>query len=133
MKEIIIKLYFENKMKQVDIAKQLNISKYKVSRTLSKDERYQKEKEKRKYQNRKKHKEKTKKYISEKREREFAINQQLKQNHIQASIELSGSKCINNRAFRKWNSSIYKVNSKKKYYEIDKNITVSNDVPKIVR
>ena len=29
MKEIIIKLYFENKMKQVDIAKQLNISKYK--------------------------------------------------------------------------------------------------------
>lgn len=48
MKEIIIKLYFENKMKQVDIAKQLNISKYKVSRTLSKDEQYQKEKEKRK-------------------------------------------------------------------------------------
>ncbi|MBS5854833.1 MAG: hypothetical protein KIC56_06420 [Clostridium sp.] len=46
MKEIIIKLYFENKMKQVDIAKQLNISKYKVSRTLSKDEQYQKEKEK---------------------------------------------------------------------------------------
>lgn len=44
MKEIIIKLYFENKMKQVDIAKQLNISKYKVSRTLSKDEQYQKEK-----------------------------------------------------------------------------------------
>ena len=42
-------------MKQVDIAKQLNISKYKVSRTLSKDEQYQKEKEKRK-----KHKEKTK-------------------------------------------------------------------------
>ena len=55
MKEIIIKLYFENKMKQVDIAKKLNISKYKVSRTLSKDEQYQKEKEKRK-----KHKEKTK-------------------------------------------------------------------------
>lgn len=44
MKEIIIKLYFENKMKQVDIAKQLNISKYKVSRTLSKDEQYQKKK-----------------------------------------------------------------------------------------
>lgn len=123
MKEIIIKLYFENKMKQVDIAKQLNISKYKVSRTLSKDEQYQKEKEKRK----------NKKYISDKREREFAINQQLKQNHIQASIELSCSKSINNRSFRKWNSSIYKINSKKKCYEIDKNITVSNDVPKIVR
>lgn len=61
MKEIIIKLYFENKMKQVDIAKQLNISKYKVSRTLSKDEQYQKEKEK--------HKEKTKN-IYQKKEKE---------------------------------------------------------------
>ncbi len=82
---------------------------------------------------RKKHKEKTKNIYQKKREREFAINQQLKQNHIQTSIELLGSKCINNRAFRKCNSSIYKVNSKKKCYEIDKNITVSNDVPKIVR
>lgn len=107
MEEIIIKMYFENKMKQVDIAKTLNISKYKVSRVVTKDTRYKEEKEQRKHKN--------------------------KKMHIQASIELSGGKSINSRAFRKWNSSIYKLNPKRKYYEIDKNINVSNDVPKIVR
>ncbi len=71
-------------------------------------------KEKRKHQNKQEHTDKTKKYIYDKREKEFAINQQLKQNHIQASIELSGKKSINNRAFRKWNSSIYKLNPKKR-------------------
>ncbi len=133
MEEIIIKMYFDNKMKQVDIAKTLNISKYKVSRVVTKDTRYKEEKEQRKNQNKKRHTDKTKQYIYHKREEESAINQQLKQNHIQASIELSGGKSINNRAFRKWNSSIYKLNPKRKYYEIDKNINVSNDVPKIVR
>lgn len=133
MEEIIIKMYFENKMKQVDIAKILNISKYKVSRVVTKDARYKEEKEQRKHKNRRIHTDKTKQYIYHKREEERAINKQLKQNHIQASIELSGGKSINNRAFRKWNSSIYKLNPKKKYYEIDKNINVSNDVPKIVR
>ena len=133
MEEIIIKMYFENKMKQVDIAKTLNISKYKVSRVVTRDARYKEEKEKRKHKNKIIHTNKTKQYIYHKREEESAINQQLKQNHIQASIELSGGKSINNRAFRKWNASIYKLNPKKKCYEIDKNIIVSNDVPKIVR
>lgn len=90
MEEIIIKMYFENKMKQVDIAKKLNISKYKVSRVVTKDARYKEEKEQRKHQNKKRHTDKTKQYI-------------------------------------------YKLNPKKKYYEIDKKINVSNDVPKIVR
>jgi len=46
--KIIVELYFINKMKQKDIAEQLNISKYIVSRVLAKDSRYKKEKEKRK-------------------------------------------------------------------------------------
>ena len=32
MNEKILKMYFEDKMKQIEIAKELNISKYKVSR-----------------------------------------------------------------------------------------------------
>lgn len=87
MEEIIIKMYFENKMKQVDIAKKLNISKYKVSRVVTKDVRYKEEKEQRKHQNKKRHTDKTKQYIYHKREEKIAINQQLKQSHIQASIE----------------------------------------------
>ena len=47
MEEIIIKMYFENKMKQVDIATELNVSKYKVSRVVTKDPRYKTEKERR--------------------------------------------------------------------------------------
>lgn len=48
MNEKILKMYFEDKMKQIEIAKELNISKYKVSRVVTKDFRYKLEKEKRK-------------------------------------------------------------------------------------
>ena len=40
MNEKILKMYFEDKMKQIEIAKELNISKYKVSRVVTKDFRY---------------------------------------------------------------------------------------------
>lgn len=46
--EFIIELYFIKKMKQKEIAKELNISKYIVSRVVTKDIRYEEEKEKRK-------------------------------------------------------------------------------------
>ena len=46
--EIVVELYFTQKMKQKEIAEKLNISKYIVSRTLVKDARYKVEKEKRK-------------------------------------------------------------------------------------
>ena len=45
MNEKILKMYFEDKMKQIEIAKELNISKYKVSRVVTKDFRYKLEKE----------------------------------------------------------------------------------------
>lgn len=131
--EKIFDLYFKHKLKQKDIASELGISKYIVSRTLNSNERYKMEKEKRTKEKKLIHKEKTKKYICNKREKEYAINQRLKQDHIQASIELSSGRIISNRAFRKWNASIYKFNPKKNYYEINKNITVSNDIPKIVK
>lgn len=131
--EKIIELYFEKKLKQKDIAKELGISKYIVSRVLNNNSNYKVEKQNRVNEQKIIHKEKTKKYICSKREKEYVINQKLKQDHIQASIELSGGKTINNRAFRKWNSSIYKFNQKKNYYEIDKKIIVGYDVPKIVK
>lgn len=62
MEEIILQKYFEERMKQIDISKQLNISKYKVSRTVSKDSRYHEEKERRKKMAKIQHTEKTKRY-----------------------------------------------------------------------
>ena len=51
--------------------------------------------------------------------------------HDQAVRELSGAKIhISNRAFRNWNSSIYKYNEGTKSYVLKKGITVGADVPK---
>ncbi len=133
MENEILERYFQYKMKQIDIAKELNISKYKVSRVVTKDPRYQKEKELRKEINKKKHQDNTKKYIENiRRERKETIGyEKLKQMHIQASLELSGGrKTINDRAFRNWNSSIYKYNKNTKSYHLKKDIVTGYDVPR---
>ena len=63
-KDTIIHKYFIDKLKPVEIAKELNISKSAVTQVLQKDKRYQKEKIKRIEQNKENHNEKTKKYIN---------------------------------------------------------------------
>lgn len=134
MEEEILKRYFVDKMKQIDIAKELNISKYKVSRTLTKQTEYEKEKERRKKENKNKNVEETKKYINiiRKNKNDYSSTAQLKREHEQASMELSKRNTMNNRAFKNWNSSIYNYNSKKKVYELDKNVNVGFDVPKSI-
>lgn len=136
MGEEILKKYFEDKMKQVDIATELNVSKYKVSRVVTKDPRYKTEKERRKESNRKKNREETKKYISKerKKKKDDIAYEQLRQAHIQATMELSGGrKTISNRAFREWNSSIYKYNEKNQSYQLKSGINVGADVPKTIK
>lgn len=136
MDDEILKKYFEEKMKQVDIATELNVSKYKVSRVVTKDPRYKTEKERRKESNRKKNREETKKYISKerKKKKDDIDYEQLKQAHIQATMELSGGrKTISNRAFRNWNSSIYKYNEKNQSYQLKSGINVGADVPKTIK
>lgn len=136
MSEKILKMYFEDKMKQVEIAKKLNVPKYKVSRIVTKDSRYQKEKEDRKEKNKNEHKIKTKNYIYEKRKKkkDDITYEQLKQMHIQASKELSDGKIIiSDIAFLKWNLSAYKYNPRKKRYEFDKKLGKSYAVPKYIK
>ena len=67
MEKEILKKYFEDKMKQKDIANEMNISKYKVSRVVTRDSRYNEEKERRKLFSKQKHKENTMNYIKGKR------------------------------------------------------------------
>ena len=130
MQEAILKLYFEDKLKQIEIAKRLNISKYKVSRTVTKDPRYKKEKEDRKAKNKQKNKIETKNYIYKKRKSGYEEYMMLKLAHEQASRELSEGKRISNRAFRNWNPSIYKYDEKSKSYKLKKDIVTGFDVPK---
>lgn len=129
--ERIKELYFDEKYKQKDIASLLNLSSQYVSKVLLQDSRYKKEKERRKKISKQKHKQKTVDYIKNKRKSDIDVGyEQLKQMHIQASQELSSPRRMNNRAFRDWNSSIYKYNYKTKSYNLKKGIVTGNDVPK---
>lgn len=136
MDEHILEKYFNEKKSQIEIVRELNVSKYKVSRVVSKDVRYPIEKENRKKQNKKKNIEFTKKYMTLKRKQkvlgaEYAL---LRKAHEQASRELSGESIpISNRAFRNWNTSIYRYNEKNKSYVLKKGINVGADVPKRIK
>lgn len=136
MEKEILEKYFQDKMKQKDIANELNVSKYKVSRVVTKDERYIKEKERRKKENRRKNKKETKEYIKNERKRRndnFSY-EQLKQAHIQATMELSGGrKQISNINFRNWNTSAYRYDQKSQSYKLRKEINAGSDVPKKIK
>lgn len=136
MIEIILQKYFLEKKSQIEIAKELNISKSKVSRIVSMDKRYILEKERRKKVNKDKNIEFTKDYIKRKRKNkgvdlDYIIMRKL---HDQASRELSGGKKpINDRAYRDWNPSIYKYDEKRKNYVLRKDVITGSDVPKIIK
>jgi len=131
-RDLILKLYFTDKLRVVDISKQLEISKSAVTQVLQQDEKYIYEKEVRKKQNKIKHNREIQKRVENKRKEKSSSDFQiLKIMHEQASLELSGGKKpMSNRAFRDWNSSIYKYNSKNKSYELKKGIIAGADVPK---
>lgn len=134
-KQVILEMFFIQRKKQIEIAKILNISKFKVSRTVTKDSRYIKEKENRKKVNKEKHKLKTKQYMAKIRELkkvdDYAV---LKKLHNQDSIELSDVRTgISNKDFRKWNASAYDYDKNLKCYVVRKDITAGADLPKKVK
>lgn len=136
-KNAILQMYFADKLRAVDIAEKLNISKSAVSQVLKKDDRYVTEKAKRIANNKKKHKIKTEKYIKTVRKiKQFQKNtddQILKSMHNQASNELSKGKKLNDMAYRNWNKSAYTYNEKRKGFEFRKELGRSADVPKFIK
>ena len=134
-RELILKLYFTDKLRVVDISKQLEISKSAVTQVLQQDEKYIYEKEIRKKQNKIKHNREIQKRVENKRKEKSSSDFQiLKIMHEQASLELSGGKkTMSNRAFRDWNPSIYKYNEKCKCYMLKSGIKVGADVPKKIK
>ena len=130
-KNKILELYFKKKLKQIEIAEILNISNNAVSKVLKKDTRFLKEKNYRKQLNKIRHNKEIQKRVEEKRKAKNNSDYQiLKKMHEQASRELSGGrKPISNRAFRDWNTSIYRYNEKSKTYVLRKEINAGADVP----
>ena len=131
----IITLYFEEKMNTIEISKKVNVVKSYVSKVLKQDARYDEEKKQRKDKNKIKRKNFNKENMRKVRRNNSLNNEILKVQHYQASCELSGRKTINNRAFRNWNSSIYRYHERTKEYRIKEEIKdkISYAVPKKIK
>ena len=132
-KSKIINLYFDKKYKPIQIAKELDISNSYVTKIIKQDERYETETINRKYENKIKNLINTKNYIKQKRTINRELDAYVKQQHIQASLELSGRNHISNRSFRRWNSSAYTYNYQKECFEFDKKLGRSYAIPKYVK
>ena len=108
-KEEIINLYYEKKMTNKSISTKLNVSLPYITR---------------KNESAIKQKRRNIECIKRRREvlRDERINGSMKLQHMQDVIELSGRHTINNRAFKKWNTSIYQ------YYERTKEFRVKQEL-----
>lgn len=113
-KEKIIDLFYNEHLKSSDIALKLNVSNAYVSKVIKKDFRYHEEKSQRKQQNKLKHKERTIEYMKLKQKSNKDSYEALKAQLKQDAEELSYYFDISDRSFKKFNSSAYKYNTKKK-------------------
>ena len=137
MNEEILRLYFNEGKKQVDIANILGISKYKVSRIVTKDEKYINEKNKRKLINKQKRSNDITRRTKEKRLKiqfESKVDELfLKNMHNQASMEMSKNKKLSDYAYRTWNTSAYSYNKEKRRFEFRAELGRSYDVKKYLK
>ena len=114
-KEIILYLYFDQHLKQEQIAYSVNASQQYVSKVIKADEKYNIEKNDRKIINAEKRKlsqkEYHKNYKRAKKRDEIYENMLYKQK--QHAIAMSRSSFnISDYTYAKWNSSIYRINKK---------------------
>ena len=132
-REQILKLYYEEDKKLTYIAEIVQVSNAYISKVVKTDSRYKEKKLKQKENTKKRKREYTNLKMKQLREKKIQENASIKQQHIDASKELSGSKAISNKAFRNWNSSIYKYDEKTRSYKLKRGIIVSNDIPKKIK
>ena len=136
MKEEILDLFFNQKMKQNEIATKLNIAKSTVSKIVGKDTRFIDEKSRRKAVHKLNHNKDIQTRVENKRKQiqfqNSVDNLIIKHLHTKASIELSKRIHLTNENYRKWNSSAYNYNPSKRRFEFDENLGRSADVPKYI-
>ena len=133
-KEKILDLYYNQHIKQNEIAKIVDTTTQYVSKVVRTDKRNIEEKEKRKKEN----SENRKIYLQEyfktynRPKKDDNSYEQMIAQQIQDSMELSFSNSnISDYAFVKWNSSAYHTNNKGNLV-IDRKLKVGFDVPKSV-
>ncbi len=132
-KNYILDKYYNEHDKPIDIAKELNVHPSYITKIIKNDTRYIQEKEYRAEISRENRKIAKREWIRNKRhsETDKQLYEFVKQQHIEASKELSYSYEMSDLAFRKWNSSAYHRNSKGNFV-IDRKLKVGSDIPKSI-
>ena len=133
-KEKILDLYYNQHLKQNEIAKLVGTTAQYVSKVVRADKRNKEEKEKRKienFENRKVYMQEYFKTYNRPKKDDNSYEQMVAQQR-QDSLELSFSNnIISDYAFAKWNSSAYHTNSKGNLV-LNRNLKVGFDVPKSI-
>lgn len=126
-------MYYNEHDKPINIAKELNVNPSYITKIIKNDIRYIQEKEYRAEISKENRKIAKREWIRNKRqsENDKQLYEFVKQQHIEASKELSYSSEMSDLAYRKWNSSAYHRNCKGNLV-IDRRLKVGADVPKSI-
>lgn len=132
-KSYILDKYYNEHEKPTIIAKELNVNPSYITKIIKADTRYIQEKEYRTQISKENRKIAKREWIRNKRQNEAdkQLYEFVKQQHIEASKELSYSSEMSDLAYIKWNSSAYHRNIKGNLI-IDRRLKVSSDVPKSI-
>ena len=126
-------MYYNEHDKPINIAKELNVNPSYITKIIKNDIRYIQEKEYRAEISKENRKIAKREWIRNKRqsENDKQLYEFVKQQHIEASKELSYSSEMSDLAYIKWNSSAYHRNCKGNLV-IDRKLKVGADVPKSI-
>ena len=130
--EEITKLFYEEHLKGIEIAKQIGVNKSYVTKIIQKDERYIKEKENRMKQSKERHKACKREYINRKRQTDKQEYQALLR-QINADNEYLSTKSeMSDIAFTNWNRGMFDYDKYSSDLILKKGITTGYNVPKRV-
>lgn len=134
-KNEVYKMFFDDKLKQCEIAKRLGVSKQYIGQVLKAHPKASSEKERRSSENAKNRIEYQKNYqkkYKRKNTKDDCYEQMLAQ-LAKDTKELSYKDEISDYSFAKWNRGMYNYDKKSSDLVLKRNIVVSFDVPKRVR
>ena len=128
----ITRLFYEEHLRPIDIAKQIGVGKSYITKIIQKDERYIEEKECRAIQSKERHKVCKRNYINKKRQ---ADKQDYQAMIIQINKDneyLSTKKKLSDEAFSNWNRGMFDYDKHSSDLVLKSGINVGFDVPRRV-
>ena len=135
-KDKILKMYYEDKLKQSNIATILGISQSYISQIIKDDNRYNSFKEDRHKKSMEKKAEYNKIYLSN-YDRPKKIDNSYQALQVQLTkdaqaLSYKNSDFMSDRAFAEWNRSAYKYDNNSSDLVLNRNLNVTSDVPRRV-